>query len=193
MNCDGQLPYENEVDDYVDSTGNHVLYRVTPIFDGDNLVASGVLTEAYSVEDEGAGVQFCVYSYNVQPGIGIDYATGESWLIEGYTGEYATTTYYSTKKIKNYAEGSSETSEKESSGSTSGQETNTANTETKSESTNETASSEDGYVLNTGTKKFHKADCRYAESTSEANRKETTETKEQLVSEGYEACKVCNP
>ena len=65
-------------DDYVDETGNHVLYRVTPIFEGDDLVASGVLMEAYSVEDRGA-LSFCVYCYNVQPGIEIDYATGESW------------------------------------------------------------------------------------------------------------------
>lgn len=78
MNTEGMLPYENEVDDYVEETGNHVLYRVTPIFEGDNLVASGVLMEAYSVEDGGEGVCFCVYCFNVQPGIAINYATGES-------------------------------------------------------------------------------------------------------------------
>lgn len=61
-------------------TDNHVLYRVTPIFTGDNLVADGVLMEGYSVEDEGDGICFCVYAYNVQPGITIDYATGDSWL-----------------------------------------------------------------------------------------------------------------
>ena len=80
LNVDGMLPFENLVDDYVDETGNHVLYRVTPVFLGDNLVASGVLMEAYSVEDAGAGVCYCVYCYNVQPGVTIDYATGESWL-----------------------------------------------------------------------------------------------------------------
>lgn len=74
------LPFENEVNDYVDETDNHVLYRVTPVFEGDDLVASGVLMEAYSVEDEGVGVQFCVYCYNVQPGVVIDYATGDSRL-----------------------------------------------------------------------------------------------------------------
>ena len=78
MNTTGMLPYEEEVANYVDFTGNHVLYRVTPIFEGDNLLASGVLMEAYSVEDQGAGIQFCVYAYNVQPGISIDYATGEN-------------------------------------------------------------------------------------------------------------------
>ena len=80
MNVDGMLPFENDVADYVDETGNHVLYRVTPVFLEQNLVASGVLMEAYSVEDEGAGVCYCVYVYNVQPGITIDYATGESWV-----------------------------------------------------------------------------------------------------------------
>ena len=79
MNVEGMLPFENMVDDYVENTGNHVLYRVTPVFEGSNLVASGVQMEAFSVEDEGEGVCFNVYVYNVQPGIGIDYATGESW------------------------------------------------------------------------------------------------------------------
>jgi DNA-entry nuclease len=78
LNVTGMLPFENMVDSYVEETENHVLYRVTPVFEGDNLVANGVLMEAKSVEDNGAGVSFCVYCYNVQPGIEIDYATGES-------------------------------------------------------------------------------------------------------------------
>ena len=86
MNVEGMLPFENQVADYVQETGNHVLYRVTPDFQGDNLVASGVQMEALSVEDGGAGVCFNVYVYNVQPGVVIDYATGESWL-EGEEGE----------------------------------------------------------------------------------------------------------
>lgn len=78
MNVEGMLPFENEVADYVKQTGNHVLYRVIPVFEGQNLVASGVTMEAKSVEDDGAGVQFYVYVYNRQPGIKIDYATGYS-------------------------------------------------------------------------------------------------------------------
>lgn len=78
LNVEGMLPFENEVADYVDETNHHVLYRVTPIFTDDNLVADGVLMEAYSVEDSGEGVSFCVFVYNVQPGIEIDYRTGES-------------------------------------------------------------------------------------------------------------------
>lgn len=79
LNVTGMLPFENIIDDYVEETENHVLYRVTPIFAGDNLVASGVQMEAFSVEDDGEGVCFNVFVYNVQPGVGIDYATGESW------------------------------------------------------------------------------------------------------------------
>lgn len=83
MNVEGMLPFENMVADYVKETDNHVLYRVTPVFEGDNLVASGVQMEALSVEDKGEGVCFNVYAYNNQPGITIDYATGESWLEDG--------------------------------------------------------------------------------------------------------------
>ena len=79
LNVDGMLPFENEVADYVEETENQVLYRVTPGFSDDDLVASGVIIEAKSVEDKGAGVQFNVYCYNVQPGISIDYIDGQSW------------------------------------------------------------------------------------------------------------------
>lgn len=78
MNVEGMLPFENKVADYVRRSDNHVLYRVTPVFEGNNLVATGVLMEAYSVEDKGEGVCFCVFVHNVQPGIEIDYRTGES-------------------------------------------------------------------------------------------------------------------
>ena len=78
LNVDGMLPFENMVADYVKETGNHVLYRVTPVFKGNELVARGVLMEAESVEDHGEGIMFNVYCYNNQPGVDIDYATGES-------------------------------------------------------------------------------------------------------------------
>lgn len=79
LNVEGMLPFENAVAEYIEDTGNHVLYRVTPIYDDYNLVASGVQMEAYSVEDDGEGICFDVYCYNVQPGVEIDYATGENW------------------------------------------------------------------------------------------------------------------
>jgi DNA-entry nuclease len=76
----GMLAFENMVADYIKDTGNHVLYRVTPVYTGNNLVANGILMEAYSVEDEGDGICFNVYFYNVQPGVEIDYATGANKL-----------------------------------------------------------------------------------------------------------------
>jgi DNA-entry nuclease len=82
LNIDGMLDTENAVAEYVKSTGNHALYRVTPVFTGDNLVCNGLFIEAYSVEDSGAGITLCIYCYNVQPGITIDYATGDSWVTE---------------------------------------------------------------------------------------------------------------
>ena len=79
LNTEGMLPFENLVAEYIrNNQNNHVLYRVTPIFKEDNKLASGVLMEAYSIEDNGAGICFNVYCYNVQPGIYIDYATGDS-------------------------------------------------------------------------------------------------------------------
>lgn len=86
LNVEGMAPFENRVAEYVKSTGNHVLYRVTPVFEGENLVASGVRIEAKSVEDEGTGVCFHVYCYNVQPGIIIDYTDGSSRVNDTYAG-----------------------------------------------------------------------------------------------------------
>lgn len=80
MNTEGMLEFENEVAEYIRNTNNHVLYRVTPMYEGNNLVAKGVQMEAYSIEDNGEGVKFNVFVYNVQPGINIDYETGESSL-----------------------------------------------------------------------------------------------------------------
>ena len=82
LNIEGMLPFENLIDDYIENTGNNVMYRVTPVFKGNNLVADGVLLEAGSVEDGGQGISFCVYCYNVQPDIIIDYATGASRMAE---------------------------------------------------------------------------------------------------------------
>ena len=79
LNVEGMLPFENITADYVKGTGHHVLYRATPVFVGSNLLALGVQLEAKSVEDNGAGLEFNVFCYNVQPGVGIDYATGDNW------------------------------------------------------------------------------------------------------------------
>lgn len=85
LNVQGMLPFENMVADYVKETNNHVMYRVTPVFEGNNLLATGVKMEGYSVEDKGDGICFNVFCYNIQPGIYIDYTTGDSYLAEAVT------------------------------------------------------------------------------------------------------------
>lgn len=107
LNIEGMLPFENMVADYVKETENHVLYRVTPIFYGNNLVASGVQLEGYSVEDDGEGICFNVYAYNNQPGIIINYANGDSKLDDGIAlddvaDKDATATYILNTKSKKY-------------------------------------------------------------------------------------------
>ena len=82
LNIEGMLPFENMVADYVKESDNHVMYRVTPIFTGDNLVADGVLMEGLSVEDMGEEISFCIYAYNVQPGVIINYADGTNYEAE---------------------------------------------------------------------------------------------------------------
>lgn len=146
MNTEGMLPFEDMVAEYVHETENHVMYRVTPVFEGDDLVASGVLMEAESVEDEGEGVCFNVYVYNVQPDITIDYSTGDNW----------------------------ETPEDAQSGNT--------NTEKTTEQT---------YILNTNTHKFHLPSCSGAADIKTKNREEYTGTQEDLLRQGYEPCGRC--
>lgn len=82
MNTQGMLPLEEEVADYIKETNHHVLYRVTPIFMGDELIARGVLMEAKSIESD--AIEFCVFAYNVQPGVTIDYSTGDNHLDESF-------------------------------------------------------------------------------------------------------------
>ena len=145
MNVDGMLPFENLAADYIKETGNHVLYRVTPIFVDDELVARGVLMEGQSVEDEGEGVLFCVYAYNNQPGIEIDYLTGEScWVGTGEQDEGQTGT-------------------------------------------------EQTYILNTSSKKFHLPSCGGVDDIKASNRADFTGTRAEVIAAGYEPCGRCKP
>ena len=173
LNVQGMLPFETKVCDYVKNTGNHVLYRVTPIFDGDNLLADGVLMEAYSVEDAGEGISFCVFAYNVQPGIGIDYATGDNWA-EG------SGTYQST--VASVAE---ETPAPQP-------ETDTA-VQITPESSAPQESQGITYVLNTNTKKFHYPTCSSVDDMKEKNKQIYTGSREEVINMGYVPCKRCNP
>lgn len=101
MNTQGMLPFENMVAEYIHETGNHVMYRVTPVFEGDDLVASGVQMEAESVEDEGSGICFNVYVYNVQPSITINYSTGDNWETITEEGTDELSEYDRTGQLKN--------------------------------------------------------------------------------------------
>ncbi len=175
LNVQGMLPFETKVCDYVKSTGNHVLYRVTPIFDGDNLLADGVLMEAYSVEDAGAGICFCVFAYNVQPGIGIDYSTGDNW-----------------------AEGSGTCQSTEASVTV---ETPVLQPETDTDTTVQTTPESPApqefqgitYVLNTNTMKFHYPTCSSVDQMKEKNKQIYTGSREDVINMGYVPCKRCNP
>lgn len=183
LNVTGMLPFENEVADYVESTGNHVLYRVTPVYDGDNLVASGVQMEAESVEDKGDGVSFNVYVYNVQPGVIIDYATGDSEADPGYVvlGENTSSDVSGEDGGQAAEAGTCE---------------ETQNTESETDDTSEAqteAANEDTYIVNTNTGKFHKPSCRSVKQMKESNKSERSTTRDELISEGYEPCKNCNP
>ena len=144
LNVDGMLPFENLVADYVHETDHHVLYRVTPVFENSDLVASGVLMEAQSVEDD--DVLFCVYCYNVQPKVTIDYATGESHASED------------------------------------------TNIQETSQSTGEQT-----YIVNENTKKFHLPSCSSVKDMNSGNKREFTGDRQELLNEGYSACKTCHP
>lgn len=178
LNVDGMLPFENMVADYVKETDNHVLYRVTPIFTGDNLVADGVLMEGYSVEDEGDGICFCVYAYNVQPGITIDYATGDSWL--------------SSEKENSDSSSDGNSAVSQSAADKSGTQQAAVQTESVKE-TSAPVSTGTEYILNTNTKKFHYPSCSSVKQMKASNKKEYTGSRDDLIAQGYDPCKKCNP
>ena len=178
MNVDGMLPFENMVADYVKETDNHVLYRVTPIFTGDNLVADGVLMEGYSVEDEGDGICFCVYAYNVQPGITIDYATGDSWL--------------SSEKGNSDSSSGGNSAVSQSAADKSGTQQAAVQTESVKE-TSAPVSTGTEYILITNTKKFHYPSCSSVKQMKASNKKEYTGSRDDLIAQGYDPCKKCNP
>ena len=178
LNVDGMLPFENMVADYVKETDNHVLYRVTPIFTGDNLVADGVLMEGYSVEDEGDGICFCVYAYNVQPGITIDYATGDSWL--------------SSENGNSDSSSGGNSAVSQSAADKSGTQQAAVQTESVKE-TSAPVSTGTEYILNTNTKKFHYPSCSSVKQMKASNKKEYTGSRDDLIAQGYDPCKKCNP
>lgn len=143
MNAESMLPYEEEVARYIDRTGNHVLYRATPVFEGKELVCRGILIEAESLEDDGRGVSFSVFCVNVQPGVAIGYDTGDSHVEQ-------------------------------------------------EEEASEPAEARE-YVLNASSMRFHLPECESVADMAPVNRVYVTESRDDLIREGYEPCGSCQP
>lgn len=178
MNTEGMLPFEDEIDAYVDETDNHVLYRVTPLFYEDELVARGIHMEGYSVEDNGEGVSFNVYCYNVQPGVGIDYETGDNWE-DPSTIQYNSSSYWDSQNSQYHSQGNYS------------QNSAFGNSNSYQNGTHD--NSEQDYILNTNSKKFHYPWCDSVEDTSTRNKEDYYGTRDELISDGYEPCGACNP
>ncbi|MCR4704546.1 MAG: DNA/RNA non-specific endonuclease [Lachnospiraceae bacterium] len=170
LNTVGMLPFENQVADYVNRTGHHVLYRVTPLFRGDNLVADGVLMEARSVEDN--KIKFNVFCYNVQPHISINYATGDSALDGTASGENAQTTVSEPPATNAETAAPAPATGTAIPAAPDGQVT---------------------YVLNTNTHKFHVPSCSSVGDIKPGNRQDVSWTHDECISHGYVGCKRCNP
>ncbi len=170
MNVDGQLPFEMKILNYVYETGNHVLYRTTPIYKGKNFVCSGVQMEAYSVEDNGKGVCFNVYCFNVQPGLKINYKSGK-------VKESDTRYKDMILAIKN------------------GATTVVVPDEAQDESESGLKENKDGaeYVLNTNTHKFHLPSCDSCKDIAAHNKKEGKYKRAELIATGYMPCGRCKP
>lgn len=163
LNITEMLPFENMVKKYIEETNNHVLYRVTPVFENENLVATGICLEAWSVEDEGKGICFNVFCYNIQPGIDIDYLTGESHAIKSSENGKHPIDNSKIEKIEisgNDSENSSEIEELD-------------------------------YIVNINTKKIHLSTCDSVKDIADHNRKVYSGTIAELKMQGYVPCKRC--
>lgn len=170
MNTQGMLPFEEKTHDYIEATGNHVMYRVTPVFVDNELLTRGVLMEAYSVEDDGAGICFCVFCYNVQPGVTISYDTGDSSGPEFL--------------------GSNQNNASNSSDQTNSVNATNENTITSTDSTAQPT--EAAYIGNKNTGKYHRASCSSVGDMNEEN-KVFFQSKDEAEAAGYQACKRCHP
>lgn len=178
MNTEGMQEFENQVSEYLRKNDGRVLYRVTPIYEGNNLVASGVEMEAYSVEDQGKGISFHVFVYNVQPGISIDYSDGSSQRDPDY--------------------GRVEATPKPTVAPT--PEPTVAPTQEPTvapapvvEIPKEEQGKEVSYILNANTKKFHYPGCSSVDSMAEKNKVYFSGSREEAIAGGYAPCKRCNP
>ena len=192
MNTQGMERFENQVSEYVNHTEKHVLYRVTPMFKGDNLLANGVLMEAKSVEDNGSGIQFNVFCYNVQPGIELDYKTGDSKKIEEEKSKseiVPASSVVAPAVVESVT--SSNVTPKES---TSSPETPVVAPSTSPSNTPATTpSTEATYVLNKNSKKFHHSWCSSVNQMKEKNKEYSNSSRDEIIARGYQPCQRCSP
>lgn len=206
MNAVGMTYYEELVGNYVRRTNNHVLYRVTPLFAANDLVARGVQMEAESVEDDGQAIRFNVFVYNVEPGVKIDYVTGDNWESSEVPavktkGEATTTrgagtdaalSQYAASKGEAGASGTSGSSD--TSSSTQAAPSGSSDTKTSSDSSSSANTAEQQtYVLNKRSHKFHRPECDSVQSMSPSHKEEFTGLRQTLIDEGYTPCRSCNP
>lgn len=190
LNVEGMLPFENLVADYVNNTGNHVLYRVTPMFSGSNLVANGVLIEAKSVEDNGGGILFNVYCYNVQPGVGINYENGDSWLDGTAPQEQSAQTGAAQNGGSQSSDGSqagASAGDTGSSGSTTGSASSGSDSSVAENSAADSSNSKTMVHITATGKKYHRAGCRTLKKS------DTEVTLDEAKSMGLSPCGICNP
>lgn len=206
MNAVGMTYYEELVGNYVRRTNNHVLYRVTPLFAANDLVARGVQMEAESVEDGGQAIRFNVFVYNVEPGVKIDYVTGDNWessevpavktkgeatTTRGTSGD-AALSQYAASKGEAGASGTSGSSDTSSSTQAAPSGSSDAKTSDDSSSSASTAEQQT-YILNKRSHKFHRPECDSVQSMSPSNKEEFTGLRQTLIDEGYTPCRSCNP
>lgn len=206
MNAVGMTYYEELVGNYVRRTNNHVLYRVTPLFAANDLVARGVQMEAESVEDGGQAIRFNVFVYNVEPGVKIDYVTGDNWessevpavktkgeatTTRGTSGDAALSQYAASKREAG-ASGTSGSSDTSSSTQAAPSASSDAKTSGDSSSSASTAEQQT-YILNKRSHKFHRPECDSVQSMSPSNKEEFTGLRQTLIDEGYTPCRSCNP
>lgn len=190
LNVEGMLPFENLVADYVNNTGNHVLYRVTPMFSGSNLVANGVLIEAKSVEDNGGGILFNVYCYNVQPGVGINYENGDSWLDGTAPQEQSVQTGAAQNGGSQSSDGSqagASAGDTGSSGSITGSAASGSDTSPAENSVSDSSNSKTMVHITATGEKYHRAGCRTLKKS------DTEVTLDEAKSMGLSPCGICNP
>lgn len=209
MNAVGMTYYEELVSSYVRRTNNHVLYRVTPLFAANDLVARGVQMEAESVEDGGRAIRFNVFIYNVEPGVKIDYVTGDNWEsneIPAVTTKGEATSTRGTNADAALSQNTSGKSEASASGasnpstsgsSTAGNGAQAAASGSASAGGDSPSSANDAeqqtYILNKRSHKFHRPECDGVQSMSPSNKEEFTGLRQTLIDEGYSPCKSCNP